>query len=105
MLNMFLLTLLMILCVFGIYFLVKEITSVFLKCRAHSRVILEISDSADFAEDTIRSALSANPESEIVIVDKCENDEMRTIIEKFSDDNSRLHIKRPDKMSKTVPEK
>lgn len=98
MLNMYLTTLILLLSVFGIYFLVKEITSLFLKNDTYSRIILELSDNANETETMLRSVMSANPSSEIIIIDKCKNPEIKTILEKFSSDSSRIHIK-------TAPEK
>ncbi len=98
MLNMYLITLIMLLSVFGIYFLVKEITSLFLRNNTRSRIILELSDNANETENLLRSVMSANPKSEIIILDKCENPEIKKILEKFSSCNSRIHIK-------TAPEK
>lgn len=98
MLNMCLISLIMIFCVLGIYFLAKEIVSLSSKNNVKSCVILELNDSINETENILRSALAANPNSEIVIVDKSGSNEIEKILHKFSDDNSRVHIK-------TAPEK
>lgn len=98
MLNICILSAVMIFCVLGIYFLVKEITSLMLKNNVKSQVILEIHDNANEAENALRNALSANPNSDITVIDKSNNGEIKAILKKLSDDNSRLHIK-------TAPEK
>lgn len=98
MLNICILSAVMIFCVLGIYFLVKEITSLMLKNNVKSQVILEIHDNTNEAENALRSALSANPNSDITVIDKSENSEIRAILNKLSEDNSRIHIQ-------TAPEK
>ncbi len=98
MLNMYLITLIMLLSVFGIYFLVKEAASLFLKNDSCSRIIIDLSENENETENMLRSVLYANPKSEIIILDKCENPEVKKILEKFSSGNSRIHIK-------TAPEK
>ena len=62
-------------CTMGIYFFVKEITSALLKNHIN-------------IEGQIRSIISANPESDILISDKSENDEIGMILHKMSADNS-----------------
>ena len=88
MLNICILSAVMIFCVLGIYFFVKEITS----------LILEIHDNVDEAENALRSVLSANPKSDVTVIDKSNNSEISAILGKLSKDNSRVHIK-------TAPEK
>ena len=95
MLNICILSAVMIFCVLGIYFLVKEITSLMLKNNVKSQ---EIHDNTNEAENALRNALSANPNSDITVIDKSNNGEIKAILKKLSDDNSRLHIK-------TAPEK
>lgn len=98
MLNVYLVSLIMLLSVLGIYFLIKEITALIIKNRCESCVILKIYDDADSAENMIRNALTANPESDIIIVDKSKNAEVSHILSKFEKDYTRVHIK-------TAPEK
>lgn len=98
MLNICILSAVMIFCVLGIYFFVKEITSLILKSEVKSQVILEIHDNADEAENALRSVLSANPKSNVTVIDKSNNSEISAILGKLSKDNSRVHIK-------TAPEK
>ena len=92
MLNICILSAVMIFCVLGIYFLIKEITLLMLKNDVKSQIILEIHDNADEAENAIRSVLSANPESDITVIDKSGNGEISAILSKLSKDNSRVHI-------------
>ncbi|MGN0108112.1 MAG: hypothetical protein ACI4A5_10515 [Hominilimicola sp.] len=93
MLNICILSVVMIFCVLGIYFLIKEITSFILKNDIKSQVILEIHDNSNEAENALRSILSANPNSDITVIDKSNNSEINTILHKLSEDNSRVHIK------------
>ena len=89
MLNIYLISAIMVLSVLGVYFLVKEITSLIIKNKYDSCVVLRIYDNADTAENIIRGALTANPSSDIVIIDKSGNIEA---------DYARVHIKRaPEK--------
>ena len=92
MLNICILSVVMIFCVLGIYFLIKEITSFMLKNDIKSQIILEIHDNTDEAENAIRSVLSANPESDITVIDKSGSGEISAIIHKLADDNCRIHI-------------
>ncbi len=96
MLNMCLLSVIMLFCVLGIYFTVKEITSSLLKNRVHSRVYLEIHNCPDEAEHILRAAMSANPDSDIIISDRSGNDEIHEILEKLSNDNCRVKIQKGD---------
>ena len=73
-------------CTMGIYFFVKEITSILLK--NHIKILLEVHNSDIDIEGQIRSIISANPESDILISDKSENDEIGMILHKMSADNS-----------------
>ncbi len=93
MLNMCILSVVMIFCVFGIYFFVKEIMRCFLKNTAVSRIIVEIHEEhISDIEGLIRSALSANPQSIVTIINKSDNNEVKTILQKLSKDTDRIHI-------------
>lgn len=92
MLNMYLLLSIMTLSVIGIYCIVKELTSLILKNNIGSQVVLEINDNADGVENAVRHALAANPASDIVIIDKSENDEISKILKHLSFDYERVHI-------------
>jgi len=72
----------------GIYFFVKEITSALLKNRIKTKILLEVHNSDIDIEGQIRSIISANPESDILISDKSENDEIGMILHKMSAGNS-----------------
>ena len=72
----------------GIYFFVKEITSALLKNHIKTKILLEVHNSDIDIEGQIRSIISANPESDILISDKSENDEIGMILHKMSADNS-----------------
>lgn len=98
MLNVYLISLIMLLAVLGVYFLIKEITALIIKNHCDSCVILKIYDDADSAENMIRSALSANPESDIIVINKSKSSEVSHILSKFEKDYGRVHIK-------TAPEK
>ncbi len=93
MLNIYLLSAVMILSVLGIYFLVKEITSLILKNKYESCVVLRIYNDADNTENIIRNTLNANPNSDIIIIDKSNNTEISRILNKFEQDYERIHIK------------
>ena len=73
-------------CTMGIYFFVKEITSILLKNHIKTKILLEVHNSD--IDGQIRSIISANPESDILISDKSENDEIGMILHKMSADNS-----------------
>ena len=92
MINIGLLSIITVLSVFGIYFLIKEITSFLLRNHIKSRVMLEIHDDVNATEVTLRDVLFANPGSEIEIIDKSGNEEIKTILKKLSDDIGRIHI-------------
>ncbi len=92
MLNICLLSIITVLCVAGIYFIIKEIMNFLLRRHVGSRVTLEIYNDADSAEYILRNALRANPTSEIDIVDKSGNKEIGEIIRKLATDNRRIHI-------------
>lgn len=98
MVNMCLLSIIMIFCVFGIYFLTKEITSFILKNDVTSQVIIEIQQANNNVEEVIRSALNANPNSVVSIINNSNNEEIQQILYKLSCDNDRIDIK-------TAPEK
>lgn len=98
MLNIYIISIIMVLSVLGVYFLIKEITSLILKNTSESCVILQIHDDSDNTENTIRNALAANPKSDIIIIDKSQNGEVHRILNQFEKDYSRIHIK-------TAPEK
>lgn len=98
MLNICFLSIIMIFSVIGIYFLIREILTVIFRNNVQSCVVLEVKDKTNELEYTLRSVLTANPNSEVVILNKCKNEEINKILNKFSDDNSRIHIK-------TAPEK
>lgn len=93
MLNMILLTINMVLCVLGIYFLVKEITSALLKNHVMTKVIVEIAAESSDAEYAIRSAADANPGSEIIVIDRSGSEEISSMLNMLSCDNERIHIK------------
>ena len=63
-------------CTMGIYFFIK------------TKILLEVHNSDIDIEGQIRSIISANPESDILISDKSENDEIGMILHKMSADNS-----------------
>lgn len=98
MLNVCFITVISVLCVIGIYSTIKEIVSVFTKSNTHSTIILEVYNDVNKAEQYVRSALSANPESEIYILDKSHNSEIRKILNILYQENNRIHIE-------TAPEK
>ncbi len=98
MLNICFITAVAVLCVIGIYSTVKEIVSIFSKNNTHSAVILEVYNDVNKAEQYVRSVLSANPESEIYILDKSQNSEIGKILNILSQENDRIHIE-------TAPEK
>ena len=75
-------------CTMGIYFFVKVITSALLKNHIKTKILLEVHNSDINIEGQIRSIISANPESDILISDKSENDEIGMILHKMSADNS-----------------
>ena len=77
-----------VLCTMGIYFFVKEITSALLKNHIKTKILLELRNSDIDIEGQIRSIISANPESDILVSDKSENDEIGMILHKMSADNS-----------------
>lgn len=93
MLNIYLISVIMILAVLGIYFLVKEITSLILKNRYDSCVVLRIYDNAENVENIVRDTLTANPESDIFIINKSKNSEISEILSKLEQDYARIHIK------------
>ncbi|MCD8180412.1 MAG: hypothetical protein LUF26_02890 [Firmicutes bacterium] len=99
MLNICLLTVIMVLCVLGIYFLSREIIAAVLKNNTRSCVVIEVLGGASGVEDTIRTALSANPESEIIVMNKSGDDEVSGILAKLSADSSRVHIKEAPALS------
>lgn len=101
MLNMYILLPVMTLCVIGIYFLIKETVALILKNNIGSSVILKIKDNADGVENAVRTALSANPSSDIIIIDESGSDEIGTILRHLSLDYERVHIKQ----QKEAPEK
>lgn len=92
MLNMYLLSIIMIFCVFGIYFFIKEITSALLKSYTKTKIMMEICSDADDAERMVRAAAAANPRSEIFITDKSDDAEVTAILKKLSQDDCRIHI-------------
>lgn len=53
-----------------------------------TKILLEVHNSDINIEGQIRSIISANPESDILISDKSENDEIGMILHKMSADNS-----------------
>ena len=53
-----------------------------------TKILLEVHNSDIDIEGQIRSIISANPESDILISDKSENDEIGMILHKMSADNS-----------------
>lgn len=93
MLNMYLLLPIMTLCVIGIYFSVKELASLILKNKIDSCVVLEIHNNADGVENAVRDALGANPESDIVIIDKSSDEETKAILALLANDYERVHIR------------
>ncbi len=93
MLNIFLISVIMLFCVIGIYFTVKEITSIFIKNHTPSKVIVEIDNNPEITEATLRNVLAANPASDIIVLDESDNSEIADILSKISADNSRVHIK------------
>lgn len=98
MLNICFITAVIMLCVIGIYSTVKEIVSIFTKNNTHSTIILEVYNDVNKAEQYVRKVLSANPESEIYILDKSQNIEIGKILNILSQENDRIHIE-------TAPEK
>ena len=91
MLNMCLMSIIMILCVLGIYFTVKEIASLWIKNKVPTKITVEINDNPDVTEASIRSIISANPSSDIFVIDKSNSEEIGTIISKLSQDNPQIH--------------
>lgn len=96
MLNMYILLPVMTLCVIGVYFLVKEIAAVILRNGIGSSVVLEIDGNADGVENAVRTALIANPASDIVVIDKSGNEEIGAILKHLSLDYERVNIKTPE---------
>lgn len=88
MLNICFIAIFTVFCTMGIYFFVKEITSALLKNHIKTKILLEVHNSDIDIEGQIRSIISANPESDIFINDKSENDEISFILRKMSDNNS-----------------
>jgi hypothetical protein len=84
----------MVLCVFGIYFLVKEITSIFLKNTVKASIVLEIAASPNEVEGVVRSVMRANPKSEIIVYDRSGCEESRDILLKLCDECERLRVMR-----------
>ena len=73
---------------YGNILLCKRITSALLKNHIKTKILLEVHNSDIDIEGQIRSIISANPESDILISDKSENDEIGMILHKMSADNS-----------------
>lgn len=92
MLNMCLLTIVMGFCVIGIYFTVKEITSLFLKNYAKSCVVIDVTDGCADIENQARLALLSNPKSSIVLVDRCNDEEIKSILYRLCEECERIHI-------------
>lgn len=92
MLNMCLLTIVMGFCVIGIYFTVKEITSLFLKNYAKSCVVIDVTDCCVDIENQARLALLSNPKSSIVLVDRCNDEEIKSILYRLCEECERIHI-------------
>ncbi len=88
MLDICFISLFTVFCTMGIYFFVKEVTSALLKNHIKTKILLEVHNSDIDIEGQIRSIISANPESDILISDKSENDEISMILHKMSADNS-----------------
>ena len=68
-------------CTMGIYFFVKEITSALLKNHIKTKILLEVHNSDIDIEGQIRSIISANPESDILISDKMSADNSCIILD------------------------
>lgn len=88
MLNICFIALFTVFCTMGIYFFVKEVTSALLKNHIKTKILLEVHNSDTDIEGQIRSIIFANPESDILINDKSNNDEIGQILRKLSADNS-----------------
>ena len=73
---------------YGNILLCKEITSALLKTILKRKFFLKYIIPDIDIEGQIRSIISANPESDILISDKSENDEIGMILHKMSADNS-----------------
>lgn len=97
MLNIYVLLPVVTLCVIGVYFSIKEIAAAILRNEIESSIVLEIKENADGVENTVRTAISANPESDIVIIDKSGSKEISAILKHLSDDYECVHIKTPEK--------
>lgn len=72
----------------GIYFFVKKLHQGTFEKPIKTKILLEVHNSDIDIEGQIRSIISANPESDILISDKSENDEIGMILHKMSADNS-----------------
>lgn len=97
MLNIYILLPVITLCVIGVYFSVKEIAVTILRNGIGSSIILEIKENADGVENAVRTAMSANPASDIVIIDKSGSEEISDILRHLSDDYECIHIKTPER--------
>lgn len=93
MLNMLLLTVVMILCVLGIYFCVREITGALIKNSIDTKVVIKINNDLADTEDAIRTVMRANPNSEILVIDKSASTDVAEILEKLSADCGRIRVK------------
>lgn len=82
--------LVMTFCTMGIYFFVKEITSLLAKNNIKTKVFIEISNSSKNVESELRSVLNANPECEIIVDDKSNNPEICSILKKLCQSNSNI---------------
>ena len=93
MLNVLLLSVIMIFFTIGVYFFTKTVTSSFLKNEYESLVVIKTAESPNKIEGIVRNAAFANPNSEILVLCKCQNSETQYILDKISQKNNRIHIR------------
>jgi hypothetical protein len=80
--------------VLGIYFTVKEISAKLIKNNVTSKITVEINGYSDTVEAALRRVMSANPSSDIFVIDKSGSEETENILSRLSRDNQCIHIEK-----------
>lgn len=93
MINICFCALISVLCAAGIYFILKETAGHILRPRVPSYIVLHVTDKNKDIEYTIRSFMRSNPESEIILIDKCNDSNIKAIMQSMSKDNKCIHIR------------
>ncbi len=92
MLNTYILTAIMLFCVIGIYFTLREIISIFSKSNAKYSIIIEVTDNDRDIEGIVRGTAAVNPRGEIMLVPRCSDNEINEIIYRLAEEYSLVTV-------------